>query len=84
MPLMTQQEFEVLGKRIYDGDVDHDTLVDILMTAFDSIGIPESREKIAAEVQAKYPTREDVVEHLRAMLASYVDTVIGAHGETRQ
>jgi hypothetical protein len=84
MALMTQEEFEILGKRIQEGDVDHDTLVDILMAGFEATGIPETREKVMAEVRAKYPTRQDVVAHMRAMLVGYVEAVIGAHGATRQ
>lgn len=82
MPLMTPLEFERMATRIRGGDVDHETLVDLLMGGFESAGLPASREQLLAGVRREYPTKEAVVAHLRAMLDGYLGAMGRAKGET--
>jgi len=83
MAMMTPEEFEILGKRILDGDVDHATLVDILLRGYEAVGIPKAADEVLAEVRERWPTQQDVAEHLRDMLNGYVAHVIGAQRATR-
>lgn len=82
---MKAAEFEALARQIEQGeDIDHDTLIDLLMRGLVRYGQPVQRDQVARMVHTMYPTREDVVAYLREMLAGYVSAFVDDPDATRQ
>lgn len=62
-------------ERINAGTATHQDLVDLLAGGFETIGDPVNdaeRAIVLTYVRQQFPTQDDVVAHLRTMLAAYV------------